>query len=137
MNEAGLERNENIFRFTNPKGRLRNRLGDALRWPALVRVTEAPGNAPLWEVDFPCQTAMSFSSAAIATRRSSSCSLTDVGQRVAARTGPPFKLAASGRRRRDIGCGHWHVIRTNWTGSRAVRLKAKAAQKVLAVTEVE
>src|SRR5580704_1756247 len=36
MNKAGLERNENIFRFTDPKGRPRNRLGDAVRWPTPV-----------------------------------------------------------------------------------------------------
>jgi hypothetical protein len=50
MNEAGLERNENIFRFTNPKGRLRNRLGEAAQRLAQVRFPEArhmPLNAPL------------------------------------------------------------------------------------------
>jgi len=40
MNKAGLERNENIFRFTNRKRRLRNRLGDAVRWPTLLRMAE-------------------------------------------------------------------------------------------------
>ncbi|MGI8569587.1 MAG: hypothetical protein ACR2KT_11205 [Methylocella sp.] len=41
MTEAGLERNENIFRFTNPTTRLRNRPGNAVRWPALARLADA------------------------------------------------------------------------------------------------
>lgn len=41
MNEAGLERNENIFRFTNPKRRPRNRLGVTVRWPDPARLAEA------------------------------------------------------------------------------------------------
>jgi len=46
MNKAGLERNENIFRFTNPKGRLRYRLGDAARWPTLLRMGHIAGERP-------------------------------------------------------------------------------------------
>ncbi|MGH6848194.1 MAG: hypothetical protein ACREC0_12390 [Methylocella sp.] len=40
MNEAGMERNENIFRFTNPKGGYETGV-DAVRWPALARMAEA------------------------------------------------------------------------------------------------
>jgi len=140
MNKAGLERNENIFRFMNPKGRLRNRLGDALRWPALVRIVEAAhsaGEGPVKGSGFTCRTAMNSSSAAIATGRSSSLSnvspvwlflwpnIRDGYPNDAKKTHLLKKVALIG------------VIRSNWTGSRAVRLKTKAAHKVLAVTEVE
>ena len=67
MNKAGLERNENIFRFTNSKGRLRNRLGDAVRWPTLVRIVEAThiaGERPAKGSGFTCRTSMNTSSAA-------------------------------------------------------------------------
>jgi hypothetical protein len=63
MNKAGLERNENIFRFTNPKGRLRSRLGDAVRWATLVRMAEAghiAGERPVKGSGFTCRTAMNF-----------------------------------------------------------------------------
>src|SRR5580704_4468058 len=52
MNEAGLERNENIFRFTNPKGRLRNRLGmprECWLWCAFPTQGISPLNAPLMQ----------------------------------------------------------------------------------------
>jgi hypothetical protein len=68
MNKAGLERNENIFRFTNPKGRLRSRLGEAVRWATLVRMAEAghiAGERPVKGSGFTCRTAMNFSNAAI------------------------------------------------------------------------
>jgi hypothetical protein len=55
----------------------------------------------------------------------------------AARTVLPFKLAVNGRWRRDIGWRAFARDPVKRTGSRAVRLTAKAAHKVLTVTEVE